>query len=133
MADTKATKDSDDDRDPLTHRIIGAAMEVHRCLGPGLLEPTYERAFCMELQDWSLSFVRQLTAPVLYKGIVIGEYRADLIVENQVVVEIKSVERLAGLHEAQLLAYMRVLKIPKGLLMNFNNEVLKDGIRRRVL
>ncbi|HEX5107218.1 MAG TPA: GxxExxY protein [Vicinamibacterales bacterium] len=123
----------DGERDPLTHRIIGCAIEVHRCLGPGLLESTYERALRVDFQKIGLAFVRQVTVPVLYKGVVVGEYRADLIVENKVVVEIKSVDRLVGLHEAQLLAYMRVLGIPKGLLLNFNSEVLKDGIRRRVI
>jgi GxxExxY protein len=119
--------------DPLTHRIIGSALEVHRGLGPGLLEATYERALRLELQNAGLAFVRQVTVPVLYKGVIVGEYRADLIVENKVVVEIKSVDRLVGLHEAQLLAYMRVLGLPTGLLLNFNTEVLKSGIRRKAI
>jgi GxxExxY protein len=123
----------DYEHDPLTHRIIGAALEVHRALGPGLLEVTYERAFRLELQNAGLAFVRQVTVPVLYKGVVVGEYRADLIVEHKVVVEIKSVDRLLGLHEAQLLAYMRVLGLPTGLLLNFNSEILKTGIRRKAI
>jgi GxxExxY protein len=118
------------EHDPLTHRIIGCGIEVHRELGPGLMEPTYERALCIELTEAGISYVRQLTVPVLYKGQLIGEHRPDLVVENRVVVEIKSVERLIGLHQAQLLAYMRILRLPVGLLMTFNSEVLRTGVRR---
>jgi GxxExxY protein len=121
------------DHDPITHRIIGCAIEVHRCLGPGLLESTYERALALELADASFAFARQVGVPVLYKGHVIGEYRADLVVESHVVVEVKSVEALAGLHKAQLLAYMRVLRLSSGLLLNFNGEVLRTGVRRLAL
>jgi GxxExxY protein len=116
--------------DPLTERIIGCALTVHRALGPGLVEATYEEAFCIELAEAGLSCLRQVRVPVHYKGHIIGEYRPDLVVENTVVVEIKSVERLIGLHQAQLLAYMRILSIPVGLLLNFNGEVLRTGIRR---
>jgi GxxExxY protein len=118
------------EHDPLTHRIIGCGIEVHRVLGPGLMEPSYERAFCIELTAAGISYDRQLVVPVMYKGVVIGEHRPDLVVENRVVVEIKSVERLIGLHQAQLLAYMRLLRLPVGLLMNFNSEVLRTGVRR---
>jgi GxxExxY protein len=118
------------EHDPLTHRIIGCAIEVHRVLGPGLTEASYERAFCMELTAAGLPYERQLVVPVMYKGAVIGEHRPDLVVESRVVVEIKSVERLIGLHQAQLLAYMRILRLPVGLLMNFNSEVLRTGVRR---
>jgi len=111
--------------DELTHEIIGAALEVHRHLGPGLMEASYERALCLELSSANIRFVRQITVPVTYKGTVVGEYRADLIVENRVVVEIKSVDRLAGVHVAQLIAYMRVLRVPNGLLLNFYGEVLR--------
>jgi GxxExxY protein len=116
--------------DPLTERIIGCAVSVHRALGPGLVEATYESAFCIELADCGLTCSRQLHVPIYYKGHVIGEYRPDLVVENQVVVEIKSVDRLIGLHQAQLLAYMRILFLPVGLLLNFNGEVLRTGIKR---
>jgi GxxExxY protein len=119
--------------DALTERIIGCAIAVHKTLGPGLLEATYEEALCIELSDNGLAFTRQIGVPVLYKGHLIGEYRPDLVVERQVVVEIKSVERLAGVHQAQVLAYMRVLQAPVGLLMNFNGEVLRTGIKRLVL
>jgi len=116
--------------DPLTQQIIGCAMSVHRTLGPGLVEATYERAFGIELGDMGLTFTRQLRVPIYYKGHVIGEYHPDLVIENKVVVEIKSVDRLIGLHQAQLLAYMRILSLPVGLLLNFNGEVLRTGIRR---
>lgn len=119
--------------DELTEQIIGCGIEVHRALGPGLLEATYEEGLCIELADAGLTFDRQLRLPVRYKGQTIGEYRPDLVVANRVVIEIKSVERLIGLHQAQVLAYMRVLKLPVGLLMNFNCEALRSGIKRLVL
>jgi GxxExxY protein len=116
--------------DPLTESIIGCAIAVHRVLGPGLVEATYEEALCIELKLEGLTFTRQLRVPIEYRGHLIGEYRPDLVVEGGVVVEIKSVERLIGLHQAQLLAYMRVLKLPVGLLLNFNGETLRSGVRR---
>jgi GxxExxY protein len=118
------------EHDPLTHRIIGCGIEVHRVLGPGLMESSYERAFCIELAGACLAYDRQRIVPVMYKGALIGEHRPDLVIENRVVVEIKSVERLIGLHEAQLLAYMRLLRLPVGLLLNFNSEVLRTGVKR---
>jgi GxxExxY protein len=108
-------------------------MEVHRQLGPGLLEATYEEALCLELTDENVSFIRQASVPIYYKGHLIGEHRPDLVVEDRVVVEVKSVDRLIGVHQAQLLAYMRLLKKPTGLLLNFNGEVLRTGIRRVVI
>jgi GxxExxY protein len=116
--------------DPLTERIIGCAITVHRVLGPGLVEATYEEALCVEMDLHGLTFCRQIGVPIEYRGKLIGEYRPDLVVERKVVVEIKSVERLIGLHQAQLLAYMRVLKLPVGLLLNFNGETLRSGVRR---
>jgi GxxExxY protein len=121
------------DHDPLTHHIIGCAMEVHRQLGPGLLEATYEEALCLELTEQGIPFIRQAGVPVFYKGHLIGEHRPDLVVQDRVVVEVKSVERLIGVHQAQLLAYMRLLKKPVGLLLNFHSEVLRTGIRRLVI
>ena len=121
------------EHDPLTHRIIGCAMEVHRQLGPGLMEATYEEALCVELNDEGIPFIRQAGVPVFYKGHLIGEHRPDLVVHDRVVVEVKSVERLIGVHQAQLLAYMRLLKKPVGLLLNFNSDVLRTGIRRLVI
>ncbi|MDX6403752.1 MAG: hypothetical protein QOH70_1207 [Blastocatellia bacterium] len=117
----------------LTERIIGCAIEVHRQLGPGLLEGTYEAALCIELQMAGLNFVRQPVFPVVYKGQVIGEYRLDLIVEDTVIVEIKSVERFDPIFEAQVLTYLRVTDKEIGLLMNFNSRLLRDGIKRYVL
>jgi GxxExxY protein len=102
-------------------------MEVHRQLGPGLLESTYEKALCLELHDAVISFERQRGIPIYYKGHLIGEHRPDLVVEDRVVVEVKSVDRLIGVHQAQLLAYMRLLKKP------VNGEVLRTGIRRLVI
>jgi GxxExxY protein len=117
----------------LTERIIGCAIEVHRQLGPGLLEGTYEAALCIELQIAGLNFVRRPIFPVIYKGQVIGEYRLDLIVEDTVIVEIKSVERFDPIFEAQVLTYLRVTGKEIGLLMNFNSRLLRDGIKRYVL
>jgi GxxExxY protein len=117
----------------LTERIIGCAIEVHRQLGPGLLEGTYEAALCIELQLTGLNFVRQPVFPVIYKGQAIGEYRLDLIVEDTVIVEIKSVERFDPIFEAQVLTYLRVTGKGIGLLMNFNSRLLRDGIKRYVL
>ena len=119
--------------DELTHLIIGCAIEVHRQLGPGLLEGTYEAALCIELQIAGLNFVRQPIFPVIYKGQVIGEYRLDLIVEDTVIVEIKSVERFDPIFEAQVLTYLRVTGKGIVLLMNFNSRLLRDGIKRYVL
>src|SRR5688500_6733650 len=115
------TSSSDDDtsrradtyaHDLLTHRIIGCALEVHRVLGTSLLEHTYENALCLELAKERIPFVRQAAVPVFYKGHLLGEHRPDLVVQDTVVVEVKSVERLVGLHQAQVLAYMRSLKMP---------------------
>jgi len=119
--------------DPFTYRVIGLAIEVHRALGPGLVEATYEEALCIELEEAGLSFARQVRVPVSYKGRSVGEYRPDLVIDRRLVVEVKSVERLIGLHQAQLLAYMRVLDLPNGLLLNFNGEVLRTGVKRLVL
>jgi GxxExxY protein len=118
------------EHDPLTHQIIGCAIEVHRHLGPGLLEATYEKALCIELEDARLPYIRQVPVPILYKGRLIGEHRPDLVVDERVLVEIKSVEALHSVHRAQTLAYMRVLRMPVGLLMNFNSEVLRTSIKR---
>lgn len=119
--------------DKLTERIIGCAIEVHRQLGPGLLESAYEAALCIEFDDVGLAYKRQFITPVLYKGRTIGEYRLDLIVEDTVVIEIKSVERLDPVFEAQILTYLRVTGKHVGLLLNFNTRMLKMGIKRFVL
>jgi GxxExxY protein len=118
--------------DSLT-QVIGLAIDVHRALGPGLMEATYEEALCIEIESAGLPYSRQLRIPVTYKGRTIGEYRPDLVIASHLVVEVKSVERLIGLHQAQLLAYMRVLKASTGLLLNFNGEVLRTGVKRLAL
>ena len=117
----------------LTESLIGCAIEVHRQLGPGLLEGTYESAYCIELEDTGWKYKRQLIVPVVYKGRTIGEYRLDLLVEDLVIVEIKSVERFDPVFEAQLLTYLRVAGKKVGVLFNFNSKLLKDGIKRLVL
>ena len=120
-------------KDPLTEKIIGCAIEVHRTLGPGLLEITYESALAVELKLAGLNFERKHIVPITYKGHPVGEYRLDLVVEKSVVVEIKSVDRFDPIFEAQLLAYLKITGIKRGLLLNFNSRLLKDGIKRLVL
>jgi GxxExxY protein len=117
----------------LTEKIIGCAIEVHRQLGPGLLEATYEAALCVEIEEAGLKYKRQVPFPVIYKGKTIGEYRLDLLVEDAVVVEIKSVERFDSVFEAQILTYLRVTGKKIGLLLNFNSRLLREGIKRYIL
>jgi GxxExxY protein len=118
----------------LTREIIGAAIEVHRHLGPGLLESAYRRCLMHELALRRIPFKSELPIPLEYKGIPLESgYRLDLVVGDAVVVETKSVEALAKVHEAQLLTYLRLGGWRVGLLINFNVDVLKNGIRRRVL
>lgn len=118
----------------LTAQIIGAAIEVHKRWGPGLYEEIYEKSMCRELELRGLSFACQMGLPLEYKGARVGDdLRLDLWVEKKVVVEIKAVAILLPIHEAQLLTYMRLTKSQVGLLINFNVEVLKRGIKRFVL
>jgi len=119
-----------DETNKLTKKIMCCAIEVHRQLGPGLLEGAYKAALGIELECAGLTFQRQLKYPVFYKGKEIGEYRLDLLVENKVVVEIKSAERFDPLFQAQLLTYLRVTDERVGLLINFNSRLLRDGIKR---
>ena len=115
----------------LTELILGAAIDVHRALGPGLLESTYQECLAAELAERGVRVVRQVPIPLLYRGRRLDcVYRADLLVDYRVVVEIKSVERLLPLHEAQLLTYLRLGGWRVGLLLNFNVPVLREGIRR---
>lgn len=117
--------------DPLTGKIIGAALEVHRTLGPGLLESAYEACLIYELRLRKLSVESQKSMPVFYKDVMLDcGYRVDLIVETQVIVEIKSVNSLVSIHEAQLLSYLKLSDCKVGLLINFNVSLLKEGIRR---
>ena len=119
--------------DPLTERIIGCAIEVHRHLGPGLLESTYEEALCVELASRGLRFTRQTAVPIMYKGHSVGDYRLDLMVEDAVVVEVKSVERFEPIFQAQVLTYLRATGRKTGLLINFNSRLLREGVKRLVL
>jgi len=117
----------------VTEKIIGCAIEVHKTLGPGLLESIYENALCIELSGANLNFEQQKVLPLKYKGHSIGEFRIDLVVENAVVVEIKSVERHDPVFEAQVLSYMKLGDYKLGLLINFNSRLLKDGVKRFIL
>lgn len=118
----------------LTHRIIGLAMRVHTRLGPGLLENAYERCLCHEFDQHLIAYSRQVELPLLYDGVALDcGYRADVIVDNEVILELKSVDHILPLHEAQLLTYLRLSRCHVGLLLNFNTLSLKDGIRRRIL
>jgi GxxExxY protein len=120
-------------KDPLTERIIGCAIEVHRVLGPGLLEASYEAALAIELEAAKLRFQQQLIVPVFYKGRPIGDHRLDFVVEDAVILELKSVERYDPIFEAQVLTYLRLTGKRRALLINFNSRLLKDGIKRFVL
>ena len=119
--------------DWLTDKIIGCAIAVHRVLGPGFLEATYENALCVELEAAGLKFRRQVVYPVLYRGSKVSDYRLDLLVEDVVVVEIKSVDRFDEVFKAQLLAYLKVTGKHVGLLFNFNVPVLMDGGFKRLV
>ncbi len=117
----------------LTDRIIGAAIEVHRTLGPGLLESAYEECLCYELSQLGLGFQRQVELPVHYKGVNLDcGFRMDLVVETTVVIELKTVSELLPVHSAQLLTYLKLSAKPIGLLINFNVPVLKKGLKRIV-
>ena len=117
----------------ITQTIIGAGIEVHRALGPGLLESAYEECLCRELQLQKIDFQRQLALPVSYKGLKLESgYRLDLLVERQVVVEIKAVDNLLPVHSAQILTYLKLDGWAAGLLMNFHSPILRDGIRRLI-
>ena len=120
-------------RDPLSEAVIGAAIEVHRELGPGLTEIMYEDALCHEFDFRGIRYARQVPVPVVYKGKPIGTTRIDLVVEDRLIVELKACEALTPVHRAQLVTYLRVTGIQVGLLINFNVAILKDGIKRVVL
>lgn len=115
----------------MTRRIIGAAIEVHRTLGPGLLESVYDECLCYEMAIAKIGFERQKAMPVAYKGLHLQcGYRLDLLVEDEIVVEVKAVEALLPVHTAQVLSYLKASGKELGLLINFNVPVLKDGVRR---
>ena len=115
----------------LTGKIIGAAIDIHRALGPGLLESAYEACLIYELHLRNMKVENQKAMPIFYKDVMLDcGYRADLVIEDQVIVEIKSVANLASIHEAQLLSYLKLSNCKYGLLINFNVKLLKEGIRR---
>lgn len=118
----------------LTEKIIGAAIEVHRHLGPGLLESAYETCLVYELERLGLRVERQKPLPLIYKEIHLDQgYRLDLLVENKIIVELKVVEKLTPVHEAQILSYLKFSGCPLGLLINFNVKLLKNGVRRFIM
>ena len=120
--------------DELSNQIIGLALEVHRELGPGLLESAYKQCLCHELSNAHLNFILERQFPVIYKGMEIdSKYRIDLIIEDKLALELKSIETILPIHEAQILTYMKLAKINLGLLINFNVKLLKDGIKRFVI
>jgi len=117
----------------LTEQIIGAAIEVHRTLGPGFLESVYEQALATELKLLGIPFERQFRFNTVYKGEVVGEGRVDMLVANAVIVEMKAVKSLLPIHQAQVISYLKAMNKQLGLLLNFNVHVMKSGIRRVVL
>lgn len=116
----------------VSEKIIGCAIEVHRDLGPGLLEEPYHTALCVELAHQGINFSRKPAIPLTYRGTGIGTYIPDLIVEDTVVVEVKSVLRFEDVFTAQMLTYLRLTKLRVGLIINFNKRLLRDGIKRVV-
>ena len=120
--------------DRLSNQVIGCALEVHCQLGPGLLESAYEAALAMELEQHGVPYQRQAQLQVQYKGVTLDcTYRLDLVVAGELLVELKSVDSIEGIHEAQLLTYLKLSGLKTGLLINFNETLLKNGIRRRVM
>ena len=118
-------------KDPFTGKAIGCAIEVHRVLGPGLLESTYQQCLARELHLNDIAFKLEHPLPVEYKGIILDcGYRVDILVENRLIIELKAVGEVKGIHKAQLLTYMKLSGIDTGLLINFNVKILKDGVQR---
>ncbi len=121
-------------QDELAKNIVNCAFQVHKTLGPGLLESYYEEALCYELKQAGLAYEAQKPVPVPYKNIFLnGQFRLDLIVENKIVIELKCVEKLNDVHKAQILTYMRLANTRLGFLINFNTALIKNGIRRFAL
>lgn len=124
----------DEIRDELTGRILGAAIEVHRLLGPGLLESVYETCLCHEFSVREIAYQRQVRLPIVYKELKLEQMLViDILVDQQVILELKSVDKIEPIHEAQLLTYLKLSNIRRGLLINFNVNLLKNGIKRMVL
>ena len=119
--------------DQLSEKVIGSAIKVHKELGPGLLESAYQVCLTYELRDSGLLVETQMPLPVVYRGVKLDcGYRLDIVVAKQIIIELKAVERLQAIHEAQLLSYLKLSGLPVGLLMNFHSQLLKDGIKRLV-
>ena len=132
MQTTENTESTE--KDPLTAKVIGCAIEVHRTLGPGLLESTYEQCLAHEMSLQGMRFQVQAPMPVYYKKVNLDcGYRIDMLVEDFLVVELKAVEHITALHQAQILTYMKLAEAPVGLIINFNNTLLKNGIKRFAL
>ena len=130
---TSARGEPDEEEDALAHAVIGAAIEVHRHLGPGYLESVYEDALAIELTLRQIPFERQMPIAVNFKGHPVGEGRLDFLVCGRLIVELKAIDELAPIHRAQVLSYLRTTKLTLGLLINFNVKTLKDGIKRVIL
>ena len=129
--DTKTQRPNLND---LSHQVIGLCIEVHRELGPGLLESAYEEALAYELSRAGLSFARQCEVPLRYKSVKLNcDYRLDFVIEDRLLLELKAVSELLPIHQAQLLTYLKLERLPLGLLINFNVPILKDGVRRVIL
>ena len=121
------------EEDKLSNEIIGAAIEVHRNLGPGLLESAYEECLCKELEIRAIEYERQKPLAVVYKGITLDcGYKLDIVVVGKVILELKSVSKIESIHEAQLLTYLKLADLKLGILINFNTPILKEGIKRIV-
>jgi GxxExxY protein len=126
--------DFEQPRDPLSDKVIGLAIEVHRALGPGLFESTYSECLAHELTLAGIPFAREIAVSLEYKGVVLPcAFRLDFLVDEKLILELKAVERIEPIHQAQLLTYMRLGRKPLGLILNFNETLLKNGILRRVL
>lgn len=127
-------RNAETQEDPLTRKVIGLAIEVHRRLGPGLLESAYEECLCWEMKQADLNVQRQVALPITYKDVKLDAgYRLDILVEGRLVLEVKAVQELLPIHEAQLLTYLKLSRIRVGLLLNFNVAVLKSGVKRLVI
>ena len=122
-----------DDLEDLIHRVIGCCITVHRALGPGLLESVYARAVRIELTRAGISYEAEKLVPVLYRGEVLCHQKLDIVVEGKLLLELKAVDYITPVHRAQIVCYLKVSKLPGGLLMNFNVPILQDGIKRFVL
>ena len=126
----KMFKEPSSELDQLVKRVIGAAIEVHRVLGPGYKESTYEKALCLELGFRNIPFQRQAEVSVYYKNVQLGHGLIDILVDNQLIVELKTVDALHPVHKAQVISYLKATNLQLGLLINFNTALLKNGIKR---